>query len=111
MPLVRAGDEIAGVIHHSDHGIQYTCNAYHQELMEHKILPSMGQKGNCYDNALAERVNGILKQEYALGECFTNIPQAARAVDEAVWLYNHERPHMSLNNQTPQEIWNELKNV
>lgn len=110
MAIVRAGGEIAGVIHHSDHGIQYTCNAYHQELMEHKILPSMGQKGNCYDNALAERVNGILKQEYALGECFTNIPQAARAVDEAVWLYNHERPHMSLDYQKPYEVHYKIQN-
>lgn len=104
MAITRAGGDPAGVIHHSDHGIQYTCNAYRQELTEQKMLPSMGQKGNCYDNALAERVNGILKQEYALGERFASIPQAARAVNEAVWLYNVERPHLSLDYQKPFEV-------
>lgn len=104
MAITRAGGETAGLIHHSDHGIQYTCLAYGQELADHQILCSMGQKGNCYDNALAERVNGILKQEYALGERFANIEQAARAVDEAIWLYNHERPHLSLDYKKPYEI-------
>jgi transposase InsO family protein len=110
MAITRTGVESTGVIHHSDHGIQYTCKAYRQELVKHKILCSMGQKGNCYDNALAERVNGILKQEYALGECFTNIPQAVRAVDEAVWLYNHERPHLSLDYQKPYEVHYQYRN-
>ena len=104
MAIAQAGGDVAGVIHHSDHGIQYTCNAYRQDLLEEQILSSMGQKGNCYDNALAERVNGILKQEYALGECFTDIPQAAKAVAEAVWLYNHERPHLSLGYLKPFDV-------
>jgi transposase InsO family protein len=110
MAITRAGGDTTGVIHHSDHGIQYTCNAYRQELTEHKMLCSMGQKGNCYDNALAERVNGILKQEYALGERFANLTQAERAVNEAVWLYNHERPHLSLNYQKPYEVHYQYQN-
>lgn len=104
MAITRAGGETAGLIHHSDHGVQYTCKAYRQELADHGILCSMGQIGNCYDNAMAERVNGILKQEYALGERFTTFPQAARAVEEAVWLYNHERPHLSLAYRKPYEV-------
>ena len=104
MAITRAGGETAGLIHHSDRGIQYTCNAYRQELADHRILCSMGQTGNCYDNALAERVNGILKQEYALGDRFTSFPQAARAVEEAIWLYNHERPHLSLDYRKPCEV-------
>jgi transposase InsO family protein len=108
--ITRTGGETAGVIHHSDHGIQYTCKAYREELMDHDMRCSMGQVGNCYDNALAERVNGILKQEYALGECFTNLPQAARAVDEAVWLYNYERPHLSLDYRKPYEAFYQHQN-
>jgi putative transposase len=57
----------------------------------------MGEVGNCYDNAMAERVNGILKLEYGLEHLFVTTRQANRAVREAVWLYNYERPHMALN--------------
>jgi transposase InsO family protein len=102
--ITRAGGETSGVIHHSDRGVQYTCKAYRQDLADLKMDCSMGETGNCYDNALAERVNGILKQEYLLGERFTDLQHAARAVDEAVWLYNHERPHLSLDYQKPAEV-------
>ena len=61
----------------------------------------MGEVGNCYDNAMAERVNGILKLEYGLQCSFVTEKQARRAVKEADWLYNHERPHLSLNYQKP----------
>jgi len=104
MAITRAGGAVAGVIHHSDRGIQYTCKAYRHDLAEHDMLCSMGQTGNCYDNALAERMNGILKQEYALGERFTDFQQASRAVDEAVWLYNYDRPHLSLDYQMPFQV-------
>lgn len=104
MATRRAGNAATGVIHHSDRGIQYTCKAYRQDLTNHDMLGSMGQTGNCYDNALAERMNGILKQEYALGERFINFQQASRAVDEAVWLYNYERPHLSLDYQKPFQV-------
>jgi transposase InsO family protein len=62
---------------------------------------SMGQTGNCYDNALVERVNGILKLEYGLDAHFATVAQAREAVVQAIWLYNHERPHNSLEKQTP----------
>ena len=104
MAIMHADGDVAGVIHHSDRGIQYTCKAYRQDLAQNDMLCSMGQTGNCYDNALAERVNGIVKQEYALGQRFTDFQQASRAVDEAVWLYNHERPHLSLAYQVPFEV-------
>lgn len=104
MAIMSADGAVAGVIHHSDRGIQYTCKAYRQDLAQQDMLCSMGQTGNCYDNALAERMNGIVKQEYALGECFADFQQASRAVDEAVWLYNHERPHLSLDYHVPFEV-------
>ena len=101
MALHQAGPRLEETIFHSDHGIQYTCHAFRKQLADNQMRSSMGQVGNCYDNALAERVNGILKQEYALGGRFVNFRQAHRAVREAIWLYNHERPHLSLGYNKP----------
>ena len=66
---------------------------------------SMGEVGNCYDNAVAERVNGILKNEYNLDALFLNLVQAQQAVHEIVWLYNFDRPHLSLDMATPAEFY------
>lgn len=90
-----------GMIHHSDRGIQYCANEYISLLTKNEICPSMGEAGNCYENALAERMNGILKQEYALNTMFKNIESAHKAVTEAINLYNNERPHLALNYKTP----------
>ena len=95
---------LPGLIHHSDHGVQYTCHAYRTRLDKAHILSSMGDVGNCYDNALAERVNGILKQEYRLGDVLVDFDHAVAATHEAVWLYNYERPHLSLSMQKPAEV-------
>ena len=100
-----AQGSLAGLVHHSDHGVQYTCHAYRGALAKHKIRSSMGEVGNCYDNAVAERINGILKLEYGLGNRFASIRQARRAVREAQWLYNHGRPHLSLNYQKPHQVY------
>jgi len=63
----------------------------------------MTEENHCAENAVAERLNGILKQEYGLGSEFRTRSQARRAVRQAVMLYNHERPHTSLGFQTPAE--------
>jgi transposase InsO family protein len=97
--------QLQGLIHHSDHGVQYTCHAYRNRLQRSGVKSSMGEVGNCYDNAVAERVNGILKLEYGLDERFVSLAQARQAVKEAVWLYNHERPHLSLNMDTPDKVY------
>ena len=94
-----------GLIHHSDRGIQYCCYAYNELAERNGIKMSMGEAGNCYDNAIAERVNGILKDEYLLDSEFINKDHAERAVKEAVYLYNYERPHWSLNLKKPAEIY------
>ena len=65
----------------------------------------MGEIGNCYDNAVAERVNGIVKLEYGLDERFISPAQARQAVRQAVWLYNHERPHLSLDMRYPADVY------
>lgn len=105
MACRHASGSLKGLLHHSDHGIQYTCHAYRQALADQQMLPSMGAVGNCYENAMAERVNGILKLEYGLDLCFASYQQALRAVQEATWLYNHERPHLSLAYQKPHQVY------
>jgi putative transposase len=92
------------IIHHSDRGIQYCCYAYTDLMKKNGIKISMGEAGNCYDNAIAERVNGILKNEYLLDNEFKDYRQAVRAVKEAIYLYNYERPHWSLNLQKPASV-------
>lgn len=99
------GKQTKGTIHHSDRGTQYTCSAYRQALQGRGMKSSMGAAGNCYDNAIAERVNGILKQEYGLGHRFSNHRQVKAAVREAIWLYNHERPHLSLGYKKPAQVY------
>lgn len=98
-------EALNGTIHHSDHGVQYTAWPYRDQLREVGMDSSMGEVGNCYENPLAERVNGILKDEYSLGDIFVNIDHAAKATEDAVWLYNYERPHLSLGKRKPAEVY------
>jgi len=100
-----AGADLSGLIHHSDHGVQYAAWPYRERLQLLGILSSMGEVGNCYENPLAERMNGILKCEYGLDNLFVNGKFAQRATQESIWLYNYERPHMSLNYRKPAEIY------
>lgn len=104
MALANARHALDGLIHHSDHGVQYTAGPYTDILLAHKMLPSMGAVGNAYDNALAERVNGILKIEYLLDQLFVNKAHAQQATVQTIWLYNHERPHMSLQMKRPAQV-------
>jgi len=92
-----------GIIHHSDRGIQYCCNEYVRRMKKYKMEISMTEQNHCYENAIAERVNGILKDEFLLGETWNNFEHARQAVAEAVDTYNNLRPHMSLKFCTPNE--------
>jgi putative transposase len=89
------------LIHHSDRGIQYCCAAYIQVLQDNKIAISMTQDGSPYDNAVAERLNGILKAEFGLYETFENFQEASKKVEQAVKKYNEIRPHISCDLETP----------
>jgi transposase InsO family protein len=95
---------LSGLIHHSDHGLQYIALPYRTTLADADILPSMGEVGNCYDNALAERINGILKCEYALDSLFVSPDHALAATKQAIYLYNFERPHTALNYRKPAQV-------
>lgn len=94
------------LIHHSDRGIQYCCDEYVKLLKQSNIKISMTQDGNPYDNAIAERVNGILKVEFDLYQTFGNFNEAIIAVDMAIAKYNNIRPHFSCELQTPQQKHN-----
>ncbi|MCI0447775.1 IS3 family transposase [bacterium] len=93
-----------GLIHHSDRGVQYCADDYIALLQNHGARISMGEAGNPYENAVAERLNGILKDEYFLDATFTDFVQAHKAVKEAIETYNNWRPHMSLNYRTPAQV-------
>ena len=91
-------------LHHSDRGIQYCCRAYVGTLERRGLGISMTEENHCYENAQAERLNGILKQEYGLGVSFRSRRQAGAAVRQAVGLYNGRRPHTSLGYRTPESV-------
>ena len=91
-------------IHHSDRGTQYCCQEYVNMLESRGLLISMTESNHCYENAKAERVNGILKQEYFLGTRFRTKAQAIEATRQAVNIYNEMRPHLSLNYLTPSKV-------
>lgn len=91
-------------IHHSDRGSQYCCGEYIAKLKKREMRISMTEQNHCYENAKAERLNGILKQEFGLGETFATKRQVRSAVKEAVEIYNHHRPHNSLGNRIPMEV-------
>jgi putative transposase len=101
---LRNKPKTARPIHHSDRGSQYCCHLYIKELEKHGIVASMTEKNHCAENALAERVNGILKQEYGLGHEFRHAMHAHQAVKQAVQLYNTRRPHCSLDLETPEKV-------
>ena len=91
------------LIHHSDRGIQYCCGAYISTLKAHGVVISMSGKGNPYENAVAERVNGILKTEFYLDRFFRDRDQATGVVEEVIAVYNTERPHTRCDYLTPQQ--------
>ena len=112
MALEKAVQELVDgmfPLHHSDRGCQYCSHLYTGKLREYGLGISMTEENHCYENAKAERVNGILKQEYGLGITFRTKQQAIASVDQAVRLYNTRRPHLALNYKTPEESHIKLK--
>lgn len=92
------------LIHHSDRGAQYCCGEYVKLLLDNKIEISMTENGDPLENAIAERINGILKGEYL--ECYDieTFEEAEKLLHSVIKLYNEERPHMSIGNLTPSKV-------
>ena len=95
---------LKNLTHHSDRGIQYCSNVYTNELKLKKIAISMTEENHCYENALAERVNGILKDEFYLDQTFASVEDAKRAPKNAIKLYNSKRLHLSLDYKIPNNV-------
>lgn len=90
--------------HHSDRGTQYCSNEYVTLLVNNNIGISMTENGDPLENAIAERVNGIIKEEYLNDYQVDNLKEAKELLDAVVQLYNNERPHMSIGNLTPNHV-------
>lgn len=92
------------LVHHSDRGVQYCSSQYVKLLQDYDVQISMTENGDPLENAIAERINGIIKEEYLDTYEVENIEQAKQLLKNVVTLYNNERPHMSIGNLTPNQI-------
>lgn len=101
-------DELCNLIHHSDRGIQYCCKAYIELLLQHGVSISMTEDYKPTDNAIAERVNGILKTEVIYREHrFKSIDDARERISGFIQFYNEERPHGSIGYKVPSQAHQE----
>jgi transposase InsO family protein len=91
------------VIHHSDRGVQYCSGKYVRCLQKHHIKISMTENSDPYENAIAERVNGIIKTEWLYDIKLKDIDQAKKAIRQIIKLYNRKRPHYSVELLTPEQ--------
>ena len=105
---LRHSESLNGLVHHSDRGVQYCSHMYVNALKYHDIKISMTEENHCYENAIAERVNGILKDEFYLDQTFTSIKQVMFAVKNAIKMYNSKRLHISLDYKTPNMVYNNV---
>jgi putative transposase len=95
----------SGLIHHSDRGIQYCTPRYTAILENHGVQISMTEENHAYENAVAERVNGILKDEFLLGERLPSFHFATQLVPSSIKTYNNLRLHLSLHYKTPAQCY------
>jgi transposase InsO family protein len=99
------------IIHHSDRGIQYCCPDYSEFATKSGMILSTTEKYDPYENAVAERINGILKYEFGMNKTLPNLKVAQMMIKEAVHIYNTERPHFSLNLEKPAVAHLEQKHI
>jgi putative transposase len=97
------------LIHHSDRGLQYCSNEYQKILNKNEIQPSMTQNSDPYENAVAERINGILKQEFYIDKHNNDLPIMKQIIKETVAIYNEKRPHLSNHMLTPNQMHQQNK--
>ncbi len=104
MAIDNSEGSLNNLIHHSDRGIQYCSSTYVSLLEKHGIGISMTENGDPLENPIAERVNGIIKNEYL--DCYQvgTLPVAKQLLDRVIEVYNNERPHMSLGQLTPDQV-------
>ena len=98
------GVDFTKLIHHSDRGVQYCCNLYVSRLLALGVQISMTEEYKPTDNAKAERVNGIIKQLFIEGQCFTEISEVYYALSRGIAFYNDVRPHSSISHEPPSKV-------
>ena len=103
MAIKQLPKGVKDVYHHSDRGVQYCSDMYVKELKRHNFLISMTESGDPRDNAIAERVNGILKDEWINDMSFISIKDAKKMISRVIRTYNGDRPHLSINMFTPNQ--------
>lgn len=104
MAIKSRKDKTFPLIHHSDRGLQYCADDYQNALSKNSIVCSMTQNSDPYENAVAERINGILKQEFMIDSYHQDLPIMKEIVKEAIESYNNERPHYSNYMLTPVQM-------
>jgi len=105
--LLKEPESHFQLIHHSDRGVQYCHHKYVKLLQDYYIKISMTESGDPLENAVAERVNGIIKEEYLQYYTVKNIKEAKKVLDFVVKLYNEDRPHNSIGNLLPSQVHEE----
>ena len=103
--IENAHGQVRGTIHHSDRGLQYCSGDYVKLLQNNQMKISMTENGDPYENAVAERINGILKDEWLYEMQLKNKKQTLDILNQIIALYNENRPHLSLNYQTPDMVY------
>jgi transposase InsO family protein len=111
MALKDLSKEVTGLIHHSDRGTQYCSGEYVKTLKRRNIEISMTENGDPLENAVAERVNGIIKGEYLFNYPIQTLEEARKVLKSVVKLYNEDRPHSSIGNATPVEVHENKTNI
>ncbi len=104
MALKSLRGKVYKLLHHSDRGVQYCSSDYVKKLQDHEIQISMTENGDPLENAVAERINGIIKEEYLFTYDIKSLDQAPIMLKRAIELYNTERPHLSISNLTPEYV-------
>lgn len=104
MALAKRSYPNRSIIHHSDRGMQYCSREYVGLAIKHNMRMSMTESSDPYENALAERMNRTIKEEFCLDREVSSVDTASRCVNEAVMLYNTYRPHLALGGATPESV-------
>lgn len=106
MAVTQRNNPSMATIHHSDRGMQYCSKEYALLTAENNIQLSMTENGDPYENALAERMNRTIKEEFGMDRKMKSKEQVKQLVRESIFLYNNKRPHLALQMKTPDQVYN-----
>ncbi len=105
MAAVQRINPMIQTIHHSDRGLQYCSKEYELLTCKNNIRLSMTENGDPYENALAERMNRTIKEEFGMDKILKSKQLVKQLVSESIFLYNNKRPHLALKMKTPEQVY------